>query len=69
MKKSELTKLREKSPSELMRRVEKLRGEIVSERTKMVSGKKKNLKVVRNKRKDLAQILTIMGEKQREKKS
>jgi ribosomal protein L29 len=69
MKKSELTKLREKSPSELMRRVEKLRGEIVSERTKMVSGKKKNLKVVRNKRRDLAQILTIIGEKKREKKS
>ncbi len=68
MKKNELTKLREKSPSELVRQAEKLREEIVSERTKMVAGKKKNLKVVKNKRKDLAQILTIVGEKRREGK-
>lgn len=68
MKKSELAKLRGKTLSDLANQAEKLRGEIVSERTEMMVGKKKNLKVVRSKRKVLAWVLTVMGEKRREGK-
>lgn len=63
MKKKDLTKLREKSLEELSSMVSEKRKEIDNSFSKMKAGQEKNLKAVRNKRQDIAQILTIAKEK------
>lgn len=64
MKKKELKTLREKTVKELEAQVEKLRlgAELAYAKTKV--GQEKNVKKFRNERKDIAQILTIIKEKE-----
>ncbi|OGM29580.1 50S ribosomal protein L29 [Candidatus Woesebacteria bacterium RIFCSPHIGHO2_01_FULL_44_10] len=65
MKKLELTKLREKSIKELEKQVEKIKLQKALTEAKMAVGKEKNLKAVAGLKRDIAQILTIIKEKEK----
>ena len=65
MKKKDLNNLRKKTVKELLAEVEKLRRKRLELHTKIPVGKEKNVKAVRNLKKDIAQILTIVSEKRR----
>lgn len=64
MKKKDLSELRNKDVGELKKKSEKLRLEIVKAKADLTASKEKNLKKVKNLRRDLAQILTLIREKQ-----
>ena len=64
MKKKELKTLREKTIKELRTKVEKLRLDVQLTYAKVKVGQEKNIKKAKNERKDIAQILTIIKEKE-----
>ena len=68
MKKRELKEVREKTNAQLTKDVEKLQKEYLEVRTKLVVGEEKNLKKAKHIRRDIAQILGIIGEPGRDKK-
>jgi len=57
--------IRKLSTQELTSESSKLREEIIELRRRLYSGEVQNLRVIRNKRKDLARILTVLGEQLR----
>jgi large subunit ribosomal protein L29 len=59
MKVAEIRKL---STSELTTETTKLREEITELKRRVVTGEIQNTRVIRNKRKDLARLLTVLGE-------
>jgi len=69
MKKRELKEYREKSKSQLTKDVEKLRKEYFEAKMKISSGEEKNLKKANHLKRDIAQILSIIGEPKKTKKS
>lgn len=64
MKKSELTKLRSKKADVLEKTVADRRLDIVKVSADIKASKEKNLKKAKNLRRDLAQILTLISEKE-----
>ncbi len=63
MKKTDRVELHTKTHEELLRSMKDLKGEIMKLRMEIIRGTNKNLNSVRNKRKDLARILTVIKEK------
>lgn len=61
-----MLELRKKTVSELTNDVNKLREEIAEATRRLRMGEMQNVRVVRGKRKDLARMLTIIGEQLRE---
>lgn len=64
MKKKDLQQLRSKEREELAKMALDMRQEIISSRADLAAGKKINSKKVKNLRHDLAQILTLLREKE-----
>lgn len=64
MKKEELKKLRAKDMKELEKVLNESRKLLSESYLKIAGAKEKNLKKVRNLRRDVAQILTLMKEKE-----
>ncbi len=64
MKKKDLTDLRNKKVSELEKLLSKKRNELINTYAKIKAGQEKNLKKAKNMRRDIAQILTIIREKE-----
>ena len=64
MKSKDLDGVRKKSLKELEEMVIKLEGDKIKEISNKMSAKSKNLKVARNLRKEIAQIKTLIREKQ-----
>lgn len=64
MKKKDLTDLRNKKTNELEKLLAKKRNELVNTYAKIKAGQEKNLKKAKNIRRDVAQILTIIREKE-----
>lgn len=64
MKKKELIQLRKKSVKDLTVEAQKLREELSKAHIELAVGNVKNVRQVKNLRRDLAQILTILREKQ-----
>lgn len=54
--------IRKLSTSELTSESTKLREEIAELKRRLVSGEVQNVRVIRGKRKDLARVLTVLGE-------
>ncbi|WP_246263925.1 50S ribosomal protein L29 [Metallosphaera tengchongensis] len=66
---SKLSKeLRNKSDEELKKRLEELEADLIKNRAEARMGTLKNTSLIRNKRKEVAKILTIMGERKRSKR-
>ena len=61
MKKRELQEFKKKSVAELEVELAKLTKEKLTTQIKMVSGKEKNFKALKNIRRNIAQIMTIQG--------
>jgi ribosomal protein L29 len=57
-----IVEIRKLSTKELTTESTKLRDEIVELRRRLYSGEVQNVRVLRNKRKDLARVLTVLGE-------
>jgi ribosomal protein L29 len=68
MKKKDLTDLRNKKTNELEKLLSKKRNELINTYAKIKAGQEKNLKKAKNIRRDVAQILTIIREKELLKK-
>lgn len=68
MKKKDLTDLRNKKINELEKLLSKKRNELINTYAKIKAGQEKNLKKAKNIRRDIAQILTIIREKELLKK-
>ena len=68
MKKNNLVDIRKKTVESLEKLVTKKRLELIKEKTKIDAGKSKNIKKLRNSKKEVAQILTIIREKKLVKK-
>ncbi|MCK4588688.1 50S ribosomal protein L29 [Candidatus Woesebacteria bacterium] len=68
MKKKDLTDLRNKKINELEKLLSKKRNELINTYAKIKAGQEKNLKKAKNIRRDVAQILTIIREKELLKK-
>lgn len=64
MKKNDLNSFRAKTAIELKKEVVKRRVEISSHYAKIKAGQEKNLKKAKNARRDLAQILTLIRQKE-----
>ncbi len=64
MKKKDLTDLRNKKINELEKLLSKKRNELINTYAKIKAGQEKNLKKAKNMRRDIAQILTIIREKE-----
>ena len=64
MKKKDIISLRSKEAIELAQLVGQMRLEIVKTKANISASKEKNLKKVKNLRHDLAQVVTLMREKQ-----
>jgi len=64
MKKKDLTDLRNKKINELEKLLSKKRNELINTYAKIKAGQEKNLKKAKNIRRDVAQILTIIREKE-----
>lgn len=60
-----ITEIRKLSTEELTRESSKLREEILELRRRLYSGEVQNVRAIRNKRKDLARVLTVLGEQLR----
>ena len=59
------SELRELTDDELGQRLRERREDLLSFRVQMVTGAVDNVRVARNARRDIARILTILGERQR----
>lgn len=57
-----VTDIRKLATSDLASESTKLREEIVELRRRLSSGEIQNVRVIRNKRKDLARVLTVLSE-------
>lgn len=57
-----VVEIRKLSTAELTREVTTLRDEITELRRRLYSGEVSNVRVLRSKRKDLARMLTVLGE-------
>lgn len=57
-----VAEIRKKSTIELTSESTKLREELVEMRRRLHTGESKNVRVIRNKRKDLARMLTVLSE-------
>ena len=57
-----IAEIRKKSTAELASESTKLREEIAEMRRRLYSGEVTNVRVIRTKRKDLARVLTVLGE-------
>lgn len=55
--------VRKMSTEELTKKTNNLQTEIVELRRRLYSGEVQNVRVLRNKRKDLARVYTVLGEK------
>ncbi|HKC04793.1 MAG TPA: 50S ribosomal protein L29 [Patescibacteria group bacterium] len=64
MKKKEFTDLRKKEPKELEKMSVAKKLEAKKAKLNLISSKEKNLKIYRNIRRDIAQIETVIKEKQ-----
>ena len=64
MKKKDLKSLRSKKIEELKNMVETKRSEAANAHVKMMAGQEKNLKKAANLRREIAQILTLIKEKE-----
>lgn len=64
MKKRELVDLRKSETKDLANKVEEKRLELAKTRVKVVSGEEKNVKKLANLKKEIAQLLTILREKE-----
>lgn len=64
MKKKDLTDLRNKEINELEKLLSKKRNELINTYAKIKAGQEKNLKKAKNIKRDIAQILTIIREKE-----
>ena len=62
MKTRELTSLRKKSPDEIKSLLEQKKFEAVESFAKMKAGQEKNLKRVKNLKREIAQIMTVFQE-------
>lgn len=66
MKKKELNNIKNESREELVKKVAELKKKIRMDYMKIRVGQEKNLKMVKNLRRDLAQTLTVLGQKAKE---
>ena len=57
-----VTEIRKLSTTDLTTQSTKLREDIAEMRRRMYTGELDNLRLIRNKRKDLARVLTVLGE-------
>ncbi len=57
-----ITEIRKLSTADLTTESTKLREEIAELKRRLVSGEVQNVRVIRGKRKDLARVLTVLGE-------
>jgi large subunit ribosomal protein L29 len=57
-----IAEIRKQSTAELTTESTKLREEIAELKRRHVTGEVQNVRVIRNKRKDLARVLTVLGE-------
>jgi ribosomal protein L29 len=57
-----IVEIRKLSTAELTTETSKLRDEIIELRRRLYSGEMQNVRVLRNKRKDLARMLTVLSE-------
>jgi len=57
-----IAEIRKLSTTELTTESTKLREEIAELKRRLVSGEVQNVRVIRGKRKDLARVLTVLGE-------
>lgn len=64
MKKKELSQLRTKSIDELAKTAAQLNEEIAQLSLEVKVGKHKNVRTIKNKRRELAQVLTVLREKE-----
>ncbi|HSW78518.1 MAG TPA: 50S ribosomal protein L29 [Candidatus Babeliales bacterium] len=58
-----ITDVRKMSTEDLTKQVPTLQTEIVEMRRRLYSGEMQNVRVLRSKRKDLARVYTVLGEK------
>lgn len=58
-----ITEVRKLSTEELTKQTSSLQNEIIELRRRLYSGEVQNVRVLRSKRKDLARIYTVLGEK------
>ena len=63
MKKKELENIKNEKRETLVKKVSELKKKIRMDYMKIRVGQEANLKVVKNARRDLAQILTVLGQK------
>ena len=59
------SELRELTDEELRQRLRERRDDLLSFRTQMITGTVDNVRAARNARRDIARLLTIMGERDR----
>lgn len=64
MKKKDLEQIHKKSIAELKKQAEELKKELVNLKLKIKSGKEKNIRLFKTKRHQLAQIKTVLSEKE-----
>jgi ribosomal protein L29 len=57
-----IVEIRKLSTAELTKESTKLREEIAELKRRLATGEVQNVRVIRNKRKDLARVLTVLGE-------
>lgn len=57
-----IAEIRKLSTTELATESTKIREEIADLRRRLYSGENRNVRVIRNKKKDLARVLTVLGE-------
>lgn len=57
-----IVEIRKLSTAELTTESTKLREEIAELKRRLATGEVQNVRVIRNKRKDLARVLTVLGE-------
>lgn len=57
-----IVEIRKLSTEQLSTESSKLREEIIELRRRLYSGEVQNVRIIRNKRKDLARLLTVLGE-------
>jgi len=68
MKRKEINELKSKSVDELKKMVNEARIFIVKSRMEIKTAKLKNVRIVKNKRADLARMLTFINEKESQEK-
>ncbi len=67
MKKTQLKEYRTKTVADLKSEADKLKATLAEISVKIASSKEKNLKARKNVRRDLAQVLTLINEKNKKK--